>query len=57
MGRESRAEIDTAVREASAMSIDRSWPSSNPFYAGDPKADTTGHELAVHRAANCTWTS
>jgi hypothetical protein len=32
--RESRAELDTAVREALAMWIDEAWPFSNPFYAG-----------------------
>jgi hypothetical protein len=40
--RESRAELDTAVREALAMWIDEAWPFSNPFYAGRPKAPITG---------------
>jgi hypothetical protein len=31
---ESRAELDTAVREELATWIDESWPFSNPFYAG-----------------------
>jgi hypothetical protein len=32
--RQSRAELDTAVREALAMWIDEAWPFSNPLYAG-----------------------
>ncbi len=32
--RESRAELDTAVREELAKWIDESWPFSNPSYAG-----------------------
>jgi hypothetical protein len=32
--RESRAESDTAVREALAMWVDEAWPFSNPSYAG-----------------------
>ena len=32
--RESRAELDPAVREALANWIDESWPFSNPLYAG-----------------------
>lgn len=32
--RESRAELDAAVREALAKWIDEAWPFSNPFYAG-----------------------
>jgi hypothetical protein len=32
--RESRAELDTAVREALSTWIDEAWPFSNPHYAG-----------------------
>jgi hypothetical protein len=32
--RESRAELDTPVREALASWIDEAWPFSNPCYAG-----------------------
>jgi len=32
--RESRAESDTAIREALATWIDEAWPFSNPLYAG-----------------------
>lgn len=32
--RESRADLDTAVREVLARWIDEAWPFLNPFYAG-----------------------
>lgn len=32
--RQSRAEVDTAVREALSTWIDEAWPFSNPHYAG-----------------------
>ena len=36
--RESRAELDAAIREALALWIDESWPFSNPFYSGKLKS-------------------
>lgn len=32
--RESRSELDAAVREALSTWIDEAWPFSNPYYAG-----------------------